>query len=66
MIVCAKPTIHDLSVIVHEMGHLHYFMAFKDQPVIYQVIHDLMSFRRRFICECFLLPRMEMLHFKRA
>lgn len=37
MIVCAEPTLHDLSVIVHEMGHLHYFMAFKDQPVIYQV-----------------------------
>lgn len=37
MIVCAESTLHDLSVIVHEMGHLQYFMAFRNQPLIFQV-----------------------------
>lgn len=37
MIVCAEPTLHDLSVIVHEMGHLQYFMAFSNQPAVFQV-----------------------------
>lgn len=53
MIVCAEPTVHDLSVIVHEMGHLHYFMAFKDQPVIYQVMNDLIYLRRRLYLRVF-------------
>lgn len=37
MIVCAEPILHDFGVIVHEMGHLQYFMAFKEQPAIFQV-----------------------------
>lgn len=36
MIVCAEQTLHDFGVIVHEMGHLQYFMAYKDLPTIYQ------------------------------
>ncbi|XP_055310478.1 angiotensin-converting enzyme-like [Sitodiplosis mosellana] len=36
MIVCAEQTIRDFGVIVHEMGHLQYFMAYKDQPTIFQ------------------------------
>lgn len=38
MIVCAEQTLHDFGVIVHEMGHLQYFMAFKDQPTVFQVL----------------------------
>lgn len=37
MIVCAEQTIRDFGVIVHEMGHLQYFMAYKNQPTIFQV-----------------------------
>lgn len=37
MIVCAKQTLDDFGVIVHEMGHIQYFMACKDQPTVYQV-----------------------------
>lgn len=36
MIACAAPTIEDFHVIVHEMGHLQYYMAFAEQPTIYQ------------------------------
>lgn len=37
MIVCAEPTLRDFGVIVHEMGHIQYFMAYKDQPTVFQV-----------------------------
>lgn len=37
MIVCAKQTLEDFGVIVHEMGHIQYFMACKDQPTVFQV-----------------------------
>lgn len=37
MIVCAELTIHDFSVIVHEMGHIQYFMTYKDQPTVFKV-----------------------------
>lgn len=37
MIACAETTLEDFYVIVHEMGHLQYYMAFADQPTIYQV-----------------------------
>lgn len=37
MIVCAEQTLRDFGVIVHEMGHLQYFMAYKDQPTVFQV-----------------------------
>lgn len=43
MIVCAEPTLHDFGVIVHEMGHLQYFMAYKDQPTIFQVQYKIES-----------------------
>lgn len=38
MIVCAGKTLNDLYVIVHEMGHIQYYMAFENQPMIFQVI----------------------------
>lgn len=37
MIVCAESTWEDFYVIIHEMGHLHYYMAFNKQPTIFQV-----------------------------
>lgn len=37
VIACAETTLEDFYVIVHEMGHLQYYMAFSDQPTIYQV-----------------------------
>lgn len=38
MIACAETSVEDFYVIVHEMGHLQYYMAFADQPTIFQVI----------------------------
>lgn len=37
MILCSKVTMQDFSVIHHEMGHLQYYMAYQDQPPIFQV-----------------------------
>jgi peptidyl-dipeptidase A len=37
MIVCARTTIDDFYVIVHEMGHIHYYKAYQNQPVIVKV-----------------------------
>lgn len=36
MIVCADKSLNDLYVIVHEMGHIEYYMAFVMQPPIFQ------------------------------
>lgn len=46
MIACAETSLDDFYVIVHEMGHLQYYMAFADQPTIYQVpnFYNLASF----------------------
>ena len=38
MIVCAEKTLDDFYVIVHEMGHIQYYMAFEEQPTIFQVV----------------------------
>lgn len=37
MIVCAERTLDDFYVIVHEMGHIHYYMAYEMQPPIFRV-----------------------------
>lgn len=37
MILCAETSLEDFYVIIHEMGHLQYYMAFANQPTIYQV-----------------------------
>lgn len=37
MIVCAERTLEDFYVIVHEMGHIQYYMAYERQPVIFRV-----------------------------
>ncbi|XP_063697981.1 angiotensin-converting enzyme-like [Culicoides brevitarsis] len=36
MIVCAEKTINDLYTIVHEMGHIEYYMNYDQQPSIFQ------------------------------
>jgi peptidyl-dipeptidase A len=36
MIVCADRTLYDFYVIIHEMGHIHYYMASKSQPPAFQ------------------------------
>ncbi|XP_037024274.1 angiotensin-converting enzyme-like [Bradysia coprophila] len=36
MIVCAELTLEDFYVIVHEMGHIQYYMAYQMQPAIFR------------------------------
>lgn len=33
---CVRPTEEDLQVIYHELGHVYYFLAYKDQPYLFQ------------------------------
>lgn len=37
MLTCAQLTMEDFYVIHHEMGHIMYYMAYEDQPTIFQV-----------------------------
>lgn len=34
--MCAVPTLEDFYVTSHEMGHLYYFLAYKDQPFLFR------------------------------
>lgn len=34
--MCIKPTEEELTTIYHELGHIFYFMAYKDQPALFQ------------------------------
>uniref|UniRef100_A0A336KF21 Angiotensin-converting enzyme n=1 Tax=Culicoides sonorensis TaxID=179676 RepID=A0A336KF21_CULSO len=36
MIVCAENSLNDFYTIVHEMGHIEYYMAYTMQPAIFQ------------------------------
>lgn len=36
MIVCAQKTLEDFYVIHHEMGHIQYYMAYSNQPPVFQ------------------------------
>ncbi|KAJ9582337.1 hypothetical protein L9F63_003325, partial [Diploptera punctata] len=36
MVICAEVSAEDFYVIHHEMGHVEYYMAYKNQPVIFQ------------------------------
>lgn len=36
--MCGQPGIDDFYVIHHEMGHIEYYMAYEQQPAIFQVI----------------------------
>lgn len=37
MLLCAKLTLEDFYVIHHEMGHIQYYMAYRNQPTLFQV-----------------------------
>ena len=34
--MCIEPTFEMLSTIYHELGHIYYFLAYKDQPPLFQ------------------------------
>jgi peptidyl-dipeptidase A len=33
---CIRPTEEDLATIYHELGHVYYFLSYKDQPFLFQ------------------------------
>lgn len=37
MLLCAEVNAEDFRVIHHEMGHVEYYMAYRNQPVVFQV-----------------------------
>ncbi|KAJ6636732.1 Angiotensin-converting enzyme [Pseudolycoriella hygida] len=43
MIVCAERTLEDFYVIVHEMGHIQYYMAYQNQPAIFREANSAMQ-----------------------
>jgi peptidyl-dipeptidase A len=34
--MCTRPTLEELKTIYHEMGHVYYFLWYKDQPFMFQ------------------------------
>ena len=34
--MCIKPTEEELTTIYHELGHIYYYLAYKDQPPVFQ------------------------------
>jgi peptidyl-dipeptidase A len=36
MKMCIKPTEEELTTIYHELGHIYYYLAYKDQPPLFQ------------------------------
>ncbi|XP_031327356.1 angiotensin-converting enzyme-like [Photinus pyralis] len=36
MLLCAKVTMEDFYIVDHEMGHIEYYMAYQNQPAIFQ------------------------------
>lgn len=34
--MCIKPTEEELTTIYHELGHVYYYLAYKDQPAVFQ------------------------------
>ena len=34
--MCTEVNMEELIVIHHEMGHIQYFLQYKDQPVVYR------------------------------
>lgn len=47
MLTCAQVSIEDFYVIHHEMGHIEYYMAYEDQPTIFQV-----RWKMKNVCYC--------------
>jgi hypothetical protein len=37
MLLCAEVNAEDFRVIHHEMGHVEYYMAYRNQPIVFQV-----------------------------
>jgi hypothetical protein len=37
MLLCAEVNAEDFRVIHHEMGHVEYYMAYRNKPVVFQV-----------------------------
>jgi len=37
MLLCAEVNAEDFYVIHHEMGHVEYYMAYRNQPTVFQV-----------------------------
>jgi hypothetical protein len=37
MLLCAEVNADDFYVIHHEMGHVEYYMAYRNQPTVFQV-----------------------------
>ncbi|KAG8245217.1 hypothetical protein J6590_009295 [Homalodisca vitripennis] len=37
LLMCAQVSLEDFYVIHHEMGHIQYYISYKDQPTIFQV-----------------------------
>lgn len=38
MLLCAEVTKEDFYVIHHEMGHIEYYMSYRKQPTLFQVM----------------------------
>ncbi|RZF33819.1 hypothetical protein LSTR_LSTR010367 [Laodelphax striatellus] len=36
ILMCAEPSMEDFYVLHHELGHIQYYMAYKNQPAIFQ------------------------------
>ena len=50
IMMCAKVKDSDLEILLHEMGHIQYFMAYQKLPTIFQVqenftMHDWFAVR---------------------
>jgi hypothetical protein len=39
MLLCAEVNAEDFYVIHHEMGHVEYYMAYRNQPTVFQVYY---------------------------
>jgi len=39
LLMCGQVGEEDFYVLHHEMGHLYYYLAYKDQPHLFQVIN---------------------------
>jgi hypothetical protein len=37
MLLCAEVNAQDFYVVHHEMGHVEYYMAYRNQPTVFQV-----------------------------
>lgn len=38
ILLCGKVNMEDFQIIHHEIGHIQYYMAYENQPAIFQVL----------------------------